>query len=67
MCHEAQANRLGDANFKSEGVLKKNVWTKSGGHAWGFLFNFSRVTETAFMTIELFIKSILKSLVILSM
>ena len=67
MCHEAQANRIGDANFKSEGVLKKNTWTKFGGHAWEFLFNFSRVTEIAFMTIKLFIKSILKSLVIFAM
>ena len=40
------------------GGLKKSVWTKcffGGGHAWEFLFYFSKVTENAFITINLLI------------
>ena len=35
--------------------VKKNSWTKfarGGGHAWEFLFNFSKIMENAFITIE---------------
>ena len=46
-------------------VLKKNVWAKCffwgggrGGRAWEFLFNFSKVTENAFITIKLLISGL---------
>lgn len=47
------------------GALKKNAWTKFGGgggwHAWEFLFNFSKVTENALITIKLLISVMLLS------
>ena len=40
----------------------KIVGGEGGGHACGFLFNFSKVTENAIVTIKLLKKKIMQSL-----
>ena len=35
--------------------MKENFFRRGGGHVCGFLFNFSKVTENAIITIKLLI------------